>query len=53
MGLKEITEAIKKHDGFIITSHINTEGDAIGSELAIFYLTKQLKNHQKHVGKNF
>ena len=42
MGLKEITEAIKKHDGFIITSHINTEGDAIGSELAIFYLTKQL-----------
>lgn len=42
MGIKEITEAIKKYDDYIITSHINIEGDAIGSELAFFYLIKQL-----------
>ena len=42
MGVKEIAETIKKYDNYIITSHINTEGDAIGSELALFYLVKQL-----------
>ena len=42
MGIKEIAEAIKKYDDYLITSHINTEGDAIGSELALFYLVKQL-----------
>ena len=42
MGIKEITEAIRKYDDYIITSHINIEGDAIGSELAFFYLIKQL-----------
>lgn len=42
MGIKEISEAIKKYDEYIITSHIETEGDAIGSELALFYLIKQL-----------
>jgi phosphoesterase RecJ-like protein len=42
MGLKEIADAIKKYDDYIVTTHINTEGDAIGSELALFYLVKQL-----------
>lgn len=42
MGLKEIADAIKKYDNYIITSHIDTEGDAVGSELALFYLVKQL-----------
>ena len=42
MGAREITEAIKKYDDYIIATHINTEGDAIGSELALFYLVKQL-----------
>ncbi len=42
MAIKEVAEAIKKYDNYIITTHINVEGDAIGSELAIFYLVKQL-----------
>jgi phosphoesterase RecJ-like protein len=42
MGIKEIVEAIKKYDNYLISSHINIEGDAIGSELALFYLIKQL-----------
>lgn len=42
MGLKEIAEAIKRYDDYIITSHMGIEGDAIGSELALFYLVKQL-----------
>jgi len=42
MGAREIGEAIRKHDDYIVTSHVNMEGDAIGSELAIFYLVKQL-----------
>jgi phosphoesterase RecJ-like protein len=42
MNVKKIADAIKKYDHYIITSHINMEGDAIGSELAVFYLIKQL-----------
>jgi len=42
MALKEVAEAIRKYDNYIIAAHINVEGDAIGSELAIFYLVKQL-----------
>ncbi len=42
MGIKQVAEAIKKYDNYIITTHINAEGDAIGTELAVFYLIKQL-----------
>jgi len=42
MGVKEIADVIKRYNGYIITSHINVEGDAIGSELALFHLMKQL-----------
>lgn len=42
MEIREIAEAIRKYDDYVITSHIETEGDAIGTELAIFHLVKQL-----------
>ena len=42
MGIEQIAEAIKKYDNYIISTHINAEGDAIGAELAVFYLIKQL-----------
>ena len=42
MGIREVTEAIRKYDNYLITSHINVEGDAIGSEIALFYMAKQL-----------
>lgn len=42
MDPRQIAEIIKKNDNYIVSSHINLEGDAIGSELALFYLLKQL-----------
>ncbi|MDD5681211.1 MAG: bifunctional oligoribonuclease/PAP phosphatase NrnA [Candidatus Omnitrophica bacterium] len=42
MGIREVAEAIRKYDNYLITSHINVEGDAIGSEIALFYIAKQL-----------
>lgn len=53
MGVKEIVDAIKKYNGYIITSHINTEGDAIGSELALFHLIKQLGKSAVIVNDNY
>lgn len=35
MGLKKVIEEIKKNKSFLITTHINVEGDALGSELAL------------------
>jgi phosphoesterase RecJ-like protein len=35
MGLKKIIEQIKRNKSFLITTHINVEGDALGSELAL------------------
>ncbi|MBN1871566.1 MAG: bifunctional oligoribonuclease/PAP phosphatase NrnA [Candidatus Omnitrophica bacterium] len=45
MDMKKTAQAIKKYDNYIVTSHINTEGDAIGSELAVYHLVKQLGKH--------
>lgn len=33
--MKEIIEAIKKNSSFLITAHINLEGDSLGSQLAM------------------
>lgn len=44
MGLKRIVEKIKKNRSFLVTSHVNLEGDALGSELA-------LKGLLLHLGK--
>ncbi len=42
MGLREVSDAIRKFDNYLIASHINIEGDAIGSQLALYFLVKQL-----------
>jgi len=39
----EIGEVLRKNNNFLITSHINLDGDAIGSELAFYYILKKLK----------
>lgn len=41
-GLKEVIKAIKKNKTFIITSHINMEGDAVGSQLAMADILKKM-----------
>lgn len=42
MSIRDVADAIKKYDNYLITSHINVEGDAIGSEIGIYYMAKQL-----------
>ncbi len=41
--MKEIIKAIEANNKFLITAHINLEGDALGSELGIYGLLRELK----------
>ena len=41
--LKKIVEKINTGKSFLITAHMNLEGDALGSELAAYILLKKLK----------
>ncbi|MFH1519103.1 MAG: bifunctional oligoribonuclease/PAP phosphatase NrnA [Candidatus Omnitrophota bacterium] len=41
--LKKIAEKINSSKSFLITAHMNLEGDALGSELAVYQLLKELK----------
>ena len=40
--MKKVIEAIKNHKRFLITAHVNLEGDSIGSQLAMKELLKKL-----------
>jgi len=42
LSLKKVVAEIKKHKSFLITAHTNLEGDALGSELAFYFLVKSL-----------
>jgi len=42
VGLKKVVEYIKRNKNFLITTHINMEGDAAGSELAFYRLLKAM-----------
>ncbi len=39
---RKLLKELKKYDTFLITSHINPEGDSIGSQLAFAYLLRAL-----------
>ena len=39
---KEVAAAIRKYNRFLISAHTSPEGDALGSELALFHLLKKL-----------
>lgn len=41
-NFNEITKLFKKNNSFLITSHKNIDGDAIGSELALYFILKKL-----------
>ena len=45
MSLKKVVEAIKSNKNFLITTHVNPEGDALGSELVIYRLLRTLGKH--------
>ncbi|MBM3253667.1 MAG: bifunctional oligoribonuclease/PAP phosphatase NrnA [Candidatus Omnitrophica bacterium] len=42
MSKQQVIKAIRENHSFLITSHINPEGDAIGSQLALASLLKRL-----------
>lgn len=42
MSLKKVVACLKRNKKFLITSHTNLEGDALGSELAFYRLLKKL-----------
>jgi len=42
-NLNEITKLLQKNSNFLITSHVNLDGDGIGSELALYFILKKLK----------
>lgn len=42
MSLEKIISEIRKHDVFLITTHVNPEGDALGSVLAFYRLLVSL-----------
>ncbi len=42
MSLKKAIASIKRNNAFIITSHLNLEGDALGSQIAFYILLKKL-----------
>ncbi len=42
INLKKAAAAIKKHNRFLLSAHTSPEGDALGSELALYYLLRKL-----------
>ncbi|PKN39180.1 MAG: hypothetical protein CVU52_10630 [Deltaproteobacteria bacterium HGW-Deltaproteobacteria-10] len=40
--IKEIIAAIKEGQNFLITAHVRLDGDAVGSELALYLMLKEL-----------
>ena len=45
MSVQEAVDFIRKHKRFLVSSHTNMEGDALGSQLGIYFLIKKLKKH--------
>ncbi len=43
MDITKVVEAINKYDSFLIASHVNPDGDAVGSQLALKSLLEQKK----------
>lgn len=43
--MESVIEAIKKHKRFLITAHVNLEGDSLGSQLAMKELLEALGKH--------
>lgn len=42
-NFNEINKLLQKNNNFLITSHVNLDGDGIGSELALYFILKKLK----------
>lgn len=43
----KLSSIIKNNNSFLLTTHVNPDADAIGSEIALFQILKQLKKEAK------
>lgn len=43
MDFKKLDLIIRSNDSFLLTTHVNPDADAIGSEIALYQILKQLK----------
>jgi len=41
-NIDEIIKVIQKNNNFLVTSHVNLDGDGVGSELALYLILKKL-----------
>ncbi|MGB3112865.1 MAG: bifunctional oligoribonuclease/PAP phosphatase NrnA [Candidatus Omnitrophota bacterium] len=46
----EVTEALKTGDNFLITAHVNPEGDSIGSQLSVYHILEKMGKNAVMVG---
>ena len=44
--LKSLIEVISKYRKIVIVSHVNPDGDALGSSLALYFFIKNLKQQK-------
>jgi len=44
-NFEKIIEVLQKNNNFLITSHVNLDGDGIGSELAFYFILKKLNKN--------
>ena len=42
MSMRKVTEFIKSHKNFLVSSHTSMEGDALGSLLGVYFLVRKL-----------
>ncbi len=45
MPLAKIIKVLKENNNFVITTHRHPDGDALGAELAVYFLLKRLKKN--------
>ena len=48
---KNFFEIIKNNDNFILTTHINSDGDGLGSEAALYYFLKSIDKNVAIINK--
>ncbi|MCM8795845.1 MAG: bifunctional oligoribonuclease/PAP phosphatase NrnA, partial [Candidatus Omnitrophica bacterium] len=44
-AIEKVVTCIKRNKKFLITTHTNLEGDALGSELAFYLILKKMGKH--------
>lgn len=51
-GFSQIKEILEDNDSFVISTHVNPDADAIGSELAFYFLLKRMGKNVHIINNN-